>query len=69
VLAAGIAGAALAGPAIAAAAAGAALLLGLLVDGALCCYVSGHKKRAGELDAIRAASAAVARRLRAEALE
>jgi hypothetical protein len=40
-----------------------------LVDGFLCCYVSGHKKSTTELDAIRAASAAVATRLREEALE
>ncbi|HET8862264.1 MAG TPA: hypothetical protein VFM94_03340 [Solirubrobacterales bacterium] len=40
-----------------------------LVDGALCCYVSGHRKKAAELDTIRAASAAVATRLRDEALE
>jgi hypothetical protein len=40
-----------------------------LVDGNLCCYVSGHKKKAAELDAIRAASAAVATRLREESLE
>jgi len=40
-----------------------------LVDGTLCCYVNGHKKRAAELDTIRAASAAVATRLREEALE
>lgn len=40
-----------------------------LVDGNLCCYVSGHRKTAAELDAIRAASAAVATRLRGEALE
>jgi hypothetical protein len=40
-----------------------------LVDGALCCYVSGHKKKAAELDTIRAASTAVATRLREEALE
>jgi hypothetical protein len=40
-----------------------------LVGGNLCCYVSGHKKKAAELDAIRAASAAVAGRLREEALE
>ena len=38
-----------------------------LVDGTLCCYVNGHKKTAAELDAIRAASAAVATRLREEA--
>jgi hypothetical protein len=40
-----------------------------LVDGNLCCYVSGHKKKADELDTIRAASAAVATRLREEAKE
>jgi hypothetical protein len=40
-----------------------------LVDGTLCCYVSGHKKKAEELDEIRAASAAVATRLREEAKE
>lgn len=40
-----------------------------LVGGILCCYVSGHKKSAAELDTIAAASAAVARRLREEALE
>jgi hypothetical protein len=40
-----------------------------LVDGNLCCYVSGHKKKAAELDEIRAASTAVATRLREEALE
>ncbi len=40
-----------------------------LVEGALCCYVSGHKKKAAELDTFRAASAAVATRLREEALE
>lgn len=40
-----------------------------LVDGNLCCYVSGHKKRADELDTIRAVSAAVAARLREEAKE
>ena len=40
-----------------------------LVDGTLCCYVKGHKKKAAELDTIRAASAAVATRLRAEAQE
>jgi hypothetical protein len=40
-----------------------------LVDGTLCCYVNGHKKKAAELDTIRAASAAVAIRLRDEALE
>ncbi|HKB50699.1 MAG TPA: hypothetical protein VKC63_04660 [Solirubrobacterales bacterium] len=40
-----------------------------LVDGALCCYVHGHKTKAAELDTIRAASTAVATRLRQEALE
>ena len=40
-----------------------------LVGGTLCCYVNGHKKKAAELDTIRAASAAVASRLREEALE
>ncbi len=34
-----------------------------LVDGTLCCFVSGHKKSAEELDVVRAASTAVARRL------
>jgi hypothetical protein len=40
-----------------------------LVDGTLCCYVHGHEKKAPELDTIRAASAAVATRLREETLE
>jgi hypothetical protein len=40
-----------------------------LVDGNLCCYVSGHKENASELDAIAAATGAVAQRLRDEALE
>lgn len=40
-----------------------------LVDGTLCCYVSGHKKSAADLDTVRAATAAVARRLRDEARE
>ncbi|HEX5982779.1 MAG TPA: hypothetical protein VFY69_01090 [Solirubrobacterales bacterium] len=40
-----------------------------LVDGTLCCYVSGHKESAADLDAIRVATGAVARRLRDEALE
>jgi len=40
-----------------------------LVDGALCCYVKGHKMKAAELDTIRAASAAVVTRLREESLE
>jgi hypothetical protein len=40
-----------------------------LVGGTLCCYVSGHKKSAEELDVVRAASATVAHRLREETLE
>lgn len=40
-----------------------------LVDGALCCYVSGHKEDAEDLDEIAAATAAVAKRLRDEAGE
>jgi hypothetical protein len=40
-----------------------------LVDGTLCCYVKGHRKKAAELDTIAAASAAVATRLREEAAE
>ena len=40
-----------------------------LVDGVLCCFVGDHKKSAAELDAIRAAAATVARRLREESLE
>ncbi|HEX6688706.1 MAG TPA: hypothetical protein VF085_08585 [Solirubrobacterales bacterium] len=40
-----------------------------LVDGTLCCYVGGHKKKAAELDTVRAASTAVATRLREEAQE
>lgn len=40
-----------------------------LVDGTLCCYVQGHKQKAEELDAMRAATATVATRLRQEALE
>lgn len=40
-----------------------------LVGGNLCCYVSGHKKKAEELDAMRAAAAAVATRLREESVE
>ncbi len=40
-----------------------------LVGGTLCCYVSGHKESAAELDTVGAASAAVAKRLREEALE
>jgi hypothetical protein len=40
-----------------------------LVGGTLCCYVSDHRKSAAELDTVRAAAAAVTRRLREEALE
>ncbi len=40
-----------------------------LVGGTLCCYVSGHKENAADLDAIAAATGAVAQRLRDEALE
>ena len=40
-----------------------------LVNGTLCCYVSGHKEDAADLDAIAAATAAVARRLVGEATE
>jgi hypothetical protein len=40
-----------------------------LVDGTLCCYVNGHKEDAEHLDAIAAASVAVAERLRDEAGE
>ncbi len=40
-----------------------------LVGGALCCYVSGHKENAAELDAVAAATGAVAKRLREEALD
>jgi hypothetical protein len=40
-----------------------------LVDGTLCCYVSGHKEDAAALDGISAATGAVAKRLREEALE
>jgi hypothetical protein len=40
-----------------------------LVDGNLCCYVNGHKKKAEELDTMRAAATAVATRLREESLE
>jgi hypothetical protein len=40
-----------------------------LVNGTLCCYVSGHKKSAPELDTVASASAAVTKRLRDEALE
>ncbi len=37
-----------------------------LVKGNLCCYVSGHKESAAALDQMRAATAAVAQRLREE---
>jgi hypothetical protein len=40
-----------------------------LVDGTLCCYVSGHRKKAEELDEVSLATAAVAKRLREESLE
>jgi hypothetical protein len=40
-----------------------------LVDGTLCCYVSGHKESAADLDTIAAATAAVGRRLKEESLE
>jgi hypothetical protein len=40
-----------------------------LVDGTLCCYVSGHKKQAEELDELTRAAATVATRLREESLE
>jgi hypothetical protein len=40
-----------------------------LVNGALCCYIGGHKENAGELDGVAAATAAVAKRLRDEAAE
>jgi hypothetical protein len=40
-----------------------------LVGGTLCCYVNGHRKKAGELEEIATATAAVARRLREESLE
>jgi hypothetical protein len=40
-----------------------------LVEGCLCCYVSGHKEDAADLDGIAAATGAVAKRLRDEASE
>lgn len=40
-----------------------------LVDGTLCCYVSGHKENAEDLDTVATATTAVAIRLREEALE
>jgi hypothetical protein len=40
-----------------------------LVGGNLCCFVSGHKEDSADLEAISAATAMVARRLREEATE
>jgi hypothetical protein len=40
-----------------------------LVNGTLCCYANNHKKKAADLDRMRAATAAVATRLREESLE
>jgi hypothetical protein len=40
-----------------------------LVGGSLCCYVSGHKESAEDLDTIAAATAAVGKRLRDESME
>jgi hypothetical protein len=40
-----------------------------LVDGVLCCYVHGHEEKAADLNRMRAATAAVASRLREESLE
>lgn len=40
-----------------------------LVGGSLCCYVSGHKETAADLDTIASATGAVAKRLREEANE
>ena len=40
-----------------------------LVDGTLCCYANGHKKKAADLDRMRVATAAVATRLREESRE
>jgi hypothetical protein len=40
-----------------------------LVGGTLCCYVSGHRKKAEELEEIGIATAAVAQRLREESRE
>jgi hypothetical protein len=40
-----------------------------LVNGTLCCYVNGHKEGADELDAIAAATATVAKRLKDESSE
>jgi len=38
-----------------------------LVNGSLCCYVSGHKENAAELDSVATATGSVAQRLREEA--
>ena len=40
-----------------------------LVDGSLCCYVKGHRKKAEGLDRMRVATAAVGRRLHEECAE
>jgi hypothetical protein len=40
-----------------------------LVNGTLCCYVNGHKENAEDLDAIAAATATVAKRLKDESGE
>lgn len=40
-----------------------------LVNGNLCCYISGHQEDAADLDAVANATATVARRLREEASE
>jgi len=40
-----------------------------LVNGTLCCYVSGHKEDSADLDAIAAATGSVATRLREESVE
>jgi hypothetical protein len=40
-----------------------------MVNGTLCCYANSHKKKAADLDRMRAATAAVATRLREESLE
>jgi len=40
-----------------------------LVNGNLCCYVKGHRKKTVELDILRACTTTVATRLREEALE
>jgi len=40
-----------------------------LVNGTLCCYVSGHKEDTADLDAVSAATAKVVTRLREESAE